>query len=499
MPTAARSPQRGDLVLGAVVAAIALAMLVLIPALTSLDREIAIDMPGPGDWQWWLAVIAVLAQGVGLVWISAAPRRVLVAVAAFALLISLIPMGEASGISLVAVIAAAYRATRKRASAESWMPWIVATVVTAVAGAIANLRLDDGLVAPTAAAIGQALVVVGIPTAIAAAVGARRAVAESRERESLSRARELEARTEAAIAAERTAIARELHDIAAHHLSGIALMSSAISQQIDTDPATAKAGLADVRAQTRTLLDELRGLVALLRTDPSDSIDSDSPDGTLVNVESLPGLETLIPAARARGLDVSLTVADGASIRELSQGIGPLGQFAAYRTVQEALANAARHDPAARCTVELRDASGGLEIVVTNGPGTADAAGAANSAEPAGSLGPASSAGAANSAGSARSAHSARSAGAANAAESAGALVSARAAGTLDGARQPGFGLRGMEERAALTRSALSYGPTEDGGWRVALRVPREAREPGESGSSAEAGRGSGASEGTRS
>ncbi|MDN4479448.1 sensor histidine kinase [Demequina muriae] len=437
MPSTPRAPERGDLILSVVVTAIALAMLALLPAISSVDPDVTVEMPGPSDWQWWVVAAAVLAQGARLAWISTAPRHVLVAMPALALLVSLVPLGEASGIPLVAVIAAAYVATRKRASAASWTPWIIATVLTAGAGVISNLRLDDGLMVPVAAAVGQAVVVVGVPTAIAAAASARHAMATSREREALARAGELEARMDAALAAERTAIARELHDIAAHHLSGIALMSSAISQQIDMDPATAKAGLADVRAQTRSLLDELRGLVALLRSDDGVSVDGASVDGAPVDVQSLAGLETLIPAARARGLDVTLAIPDGASMRDLSRGIGPLGQFAAYRTVQEALANAARHAPGGRCTVELRDsgddhagdsdhAADSLEILVSNGPGTADAA------VPAG-------------------AH-----------------------------HQGGFGLRGMEERAALTRSSLTYGPTDDGGWRVLLWVPREAGHDGD-------------------
>lgn len=420
MPSTSRAPQRGDVILAAVVTAIALAQLVALPALTELDASLAAgaaDMRGPTDWQWWVAVAAIVAQGARLAWISSAPRHVLVAMAAIALLASLVPLGEASGVHLVAVIAAAYVATRRRLPAESWTPWIVATVLTAAAGTVANMRLDDGLLVPIAAAAGQALVVIGIPAAIAAAVAARQAIASSREGETRALASELEARTEAALAAERTAIARELHDIAAHHLSGIALMSSAISQQIDTDPATAKAGLADVRAQTRTLLDELRGLVALLRQD----------DGASVDVESLAGLETLIPAARSRGLEVTLAVPEGITIRELAQGIGPLGQFAAYRTVQEALANAARHAPGGRCAVELRDAGARLEIVVTNGPGAADAA-----------------------------------------------VDLGVGTSSVTSAAGGGFGLRGMEERAALTRSTLTYGYTEDGGWRVLLRVPRE-------------------------
>lgn len=406
MTLAPRAPQRGDLILSAIVTALALAMLMLLPATTGVDPEIALAMPGPTDWQWWLAVLAVLAQGARLAYLSTAPGHVLVAMAAIAFAVSLVPLGDASSIPFIAVIAASYAATRRRTPDQTWTPWLLAMALTAAAGAIANVRAEDGLLVPISAALAQGLVVVGIPTGIAAAMNARAQVRTSREREALALAGELEARTEAALAAERTAIARELHDIAAHHLSGIALMSSAITQQIDTDPAAAKAGLADVRAQTRTLLDELRGLVALLRQDGDAS----------TAVETLAGLETLVPAAAERGLDVHLSVPQGASIARLAHGIGPLSQFAAYRTVQEALANAARHAPGGRCAVELRDAGEALEVVVTNGPGT-------------------------------------------------------RGAGTeVSG----GFGLKGMEERAALTRSTLTYGPTADGGWEVRLRIPRE-------------------------
>ncbi|GIG54339.1 sensor histidine kinase [Demequina activiva] len=413
MTFAPRAPERRDVTLSATVTALALAMLLLLPALSSVDPETAITMPRPGDWQWWFAVLAVIVQGARLAWLSSAPGHVLVAMGALALAVAAVGLGDASSVPLLAVIAASYAATRHRSSgetgvSETWTPWAITAALTAAAGAIANLRLDEGALVPVAAAVAQAVVVVGVPTGIAAAVNARAQVRTSREREATALAGELEARTEAALAAERTAIARELHDIAAHHLSGIALMSSAISQQIDTDPATAKQGLADVRAQTRTLLDELRGLVALLRQDGDVS----------TAVESLAGLETLVPEATQRGRDVELRLPQGASVRDLAHGIGPLSQFAAYRTVQEALANAARHAPGGRCAIELRDAGDALEVVVTNGPG------------------------------------------------SAGAETSSDGPG--------GFGLRGMEERAALTRSALTYGPTEDGGWRVRLSIPRE-------------------------
>jgi signal transduction histidine kinase len=403
-----RTPRRADVVLGATVVTIALAMLLLLPLAAELEPEAALSLPEPSDWQWWAGLSGVVAQGACLAWISAGSRRALVAVAAVSLLVSVVPLGAASGITGVAVLPAAHIAARRRAAGNSWAPWILATALISVAGVFAALHSDDQrLIVSVGAAVLQALALVWLPAIAGSALAARAAMQSAREREALAHANEQEARIEAALSAERTAIARELHDIAAHHLSGIALMASAISQQIDTDPATAKASLADVRAQTRTLLNELRGLVALLRQD----------EGATVDVESLAGLETLIPAAAARGLDVTLTTTEGASMRKLAHGIGPLSQFAAYRSVQEALANAARHAPRARCTVEVRDAGANLEVAVTNGP---------DAVTP----------------------------------------TAVRGHG--------GFGLRGMEERAALTRATLTYGPTGDGGWRVVLRVPRE-------------------------
>ncbi|MGJ9414271.1 sensor histidine kinase [Aeromicrobium sp. CF4.19] len=408
MAPTSRAPRRGDVILGGVVTAIALGLLGLLPVLADLDPEVAVTLPSPSDPVWWAAVVAVVGQGALLTRLSTAPERVLVAVAAIALGMSLVPLGEASSIAFVAVVPAAYVATRQRSSAAPWTSWYLATALSAGAGAVVNVRLDDAdVLLSLVAAAGQALTVVGLPALVGWVAAARVESRTARERATVARAHELEARAEAAVAAERTAIARELHDIAAHHLSGIALMSSAISQQIDTDPTTAKAGLADVRGQTRELLDELRGLVALLRHD----------EGAPVDVESLAGLETLVPHARDRGLDVSLVTPQGVTVHELSRGIGPLGQFAAYKTVREALANAARHAPDSWCTVELRDAGGALAITVTNGPGSP--------APP-------------------------------------------------READEGGFGLRGMQERAALTRSTLGYGATESGGWRVVLQVPRE-------------------------
>jgi signal transduction histidine kinase len=214
------------------------------------------------------------------------------------------------------------------------------------------------------------------------------------------------------VARERTAMARELHDIAAHHLTGIAVMSAAIAGQIDTDPSGAKAAVGDVRRQSTAVLRDLRSLVGLLRDhDPTAAHDG-------VHVQTLAGVTDLVGEVLAGGQDVGLTVLEPVGSRRLGAGIGPLAQLAAYRMVQESLANAARHAPGGRCVVEVddRDAEA-LLVTVRNAP----------------------------------------------------------APQVVQPVSRGGLGLVGMRERAELTGSRLEVGPTPDGGWLVRLRIPRAA------------------------
>nr|WP_247601822.1 sensor histidine kinase [Cellulomonas denverensis] len=149
-------------------------------------------------------------------------------------------------------------------------------------------------------------------------------------------------------------MARELHDIAAHHLSGIALMASAIDRQLESDPAAAREGLHQVREQSRVVLTDLRRLVGLLRED-------DPAETSAWSLASVPGLVRE---------PVMLRVWRGD--RELGAGVGPLAQLAGYRMVQESLANARSHAPGAACVVEVDDRDGAACVLtVTNGPPSA--------------------------------------------------------------------------------------------------------------------------------
>lgn len=351
---------------------------------------------------WFVVVATLLAQAVLLVGVRDRPRAVLVATATLAVVAGVAGAGDATSVATLAVVVATYVVATTRPWPEVWPPVALATVLVATADALGSSATGAAAVL---GGIAQATSTLGLTLLVALIVSTRRETLRTRQRLAEATAREQQALVQAAIARERTAMARELHDIAAHHLSGIAVMTGAIGAQIDTDPAGAKTAVAEVRDQSRAVLRDLRSLVGLLR-------EGDGSDE--VRPENLAGIDGLVADAARTGRDVGLTVLTGDG--ELGHGVGPLAQLAAYRVAQEALANAVRHAPGAPCEVIVddRDADAVL-LEVRNGPSTSAAEG------PSG-----------------------------------------------------GFGLIGMRERAELTRATLEIGPADDGGWRVAMRLPRD-------------------------
>jgi signal transduction histidine kinase len=147
------------------------------------------------------------------------------------------------------------------------------------------------------------------------------------------------------------AMSRELHDIAAHHMSGIALLSSAIYRQVDTDPEAAKTSAQQVRAQSTMVLDDLRRVIGLLREDADSSR----------SVETLASVGELVEQRTRSGLPLEYEVLTGE--KALGTGIGPLAQLVVYRTVQEALANVVAHAPGAHCLVRIDDRAPDVLVV----------------------------------------------------------------------------------------------------------------------------------------
>ncbi|WP_239090477.1 sensor histidine kinase [Asanoa iriomotensis] len=164
------------------------------------------------------------------------------------------------------------------------------------------------------------------------------------------RASQAEAR-ELAVADERLRIARELHDVVAHHVSVMGVQASAGRRVLDKDPAKARAALESVELSARTAVDELRRMLSLLRQ---------SGDAVEVAGGGVDRLDDLLANAREAGLETKLGVyGDPVELPEsLSQAI--------YRIVQEALTNTIKHASATTVDLRIRYLANEVEIDVTD-------------------------------------------------------------------------------------------------------------------------------------
>ncbi|TMR11816.1 sensor histidine kinase [Nonomuraea turkmeniaca] len=167
-----------------------------------------------------------------------------------------------------------------------------------------------------------------------------------------------------AVLAERARIARELHDVVAHHMSVIAIQAEAVPLKAAGDPAQLEAGLAEIRGLSLAAIAELRQVLGVLRDQDGRTDTAPQP--------GLDRLDELVVNARAAGLAV-VVERDGPL-----DGLPPAVGLSAYRIVQESLSNAMRHAPGAAVAVSVAWDDGELRLRVANGPGTApgDAPGA---------------------------------------------------------------------------------------------------------------------------
>jgi signal transduction histidine kinase len=267
-----------------------------------------------------------------------------------------------------ALVLAGYRVARSGR-------WIlaVALAVPFLVVALAGLGADtSGL----AGAVGETralavLLASGIPVTALAAT-ARRAREESRTH---SAVRELTAGVVAEHLArgERARIARELHDVVAHHISVIAVQAETARL---TTPGLTSAGaqrFAAIGDTARAGLTEMRRLLGVLREDAQSAVGQEAPDPgaappPMADRRPQPGLPQL------GGLVDEARDASGSAARLIVSGpvtrLDPGVELAAYRIVQEALTNARRHAPGAAVDVELHYADDALRLRVRdNGPG----------------------------------------------------------------------------------------------------------------------------------
>jgi signal transduction histidine kinase len=222
-------------------------------------------------------------------------------------------------------------------SRESWQTfWATAFSVGAIF-----------LYAPAGNAWGAAVLLVAIASIGDIFARRRRTgelVAEQSELTELERARR-------AVLEERTRIAREMHDVVAHHMSMIAVRAETAPFRVAGMTEETQAEMATIAAAAREALTDMRRLLGVLRSEKDETPTAPQP--------GMADVDTLVEKARAAGLDVAV------ELNEL-QGVPPTVGLAAYRIVQEALANAARHSPDGPVTVKARGSADRVVLLISN-------------------------------------------------------------------------------------------------------------------------------------
>ncbi|MEU3226491.1 sensor histidine kinase [Streptomyces sp. NPDC006976] len=186
---------------------------------------------------------------------------------------------------------------------------------------------------------------------IGAAVRERR-VAQRRlaEQETVSEAE----RARRTLLEERTRIARELHDVVAHHMSVITVQADSAPYRLQELSDEAREEFGTIAASARESLAEMRRLLVVLR--------GDGTEGERTPQPGLDRLQQLVEATVRAGLPAELSMPAGLD------GVPPAVDLSAYRIVQEALANAVRHAPGAPTRISVGTDGAHLTVLVVNGP-----------------------------------------------------------------------------------------------------------------------------------
>ncbi|WP_367321753.1 histidine kinase [Streptomyces sp. HUAS ZL42] len=153
---------------------------------------------------------------------------------------------------------------------------------------------------------------------------------------------------------ERTTIARELHDVVAHHMSVVAIQAEAAPYRVENPPEELERAFATIRENAVAALTELRRVLGVVRAEDYEA--PDAPQPTLADIDGL--------LANVRDAGLSVEKAVTGAVRELPQGV----ELSAYRIVQEALSNTLRHAPGANARVEIGYVLGGLGLRIVNAP-----------------------------------------------------------------------------------------------------------------------------------
>ncbi len=357
----------------------------------------------------WLALVLVIAQGLPLAWRRARPVGIGLIIGVARVAYDRIGFGFAPFPLGPAI--AVYTVVDRRG--RIWR-WVVAALI--VVGLTLSLS-TPGHSEPYEA-IFQSLIFLTAWVAGAVSRAKRQRLQAARDRAERAEA-EIDRQASRAAAAERTRIARELHDVVAHHVSLIAVQAEAATSVLPGRPEQAMRSVEIIGDTARKALAELRRLLGVLRGPAADGsqIDGGAAYGPAVDgadaaekapLATLADLRTALDQVRHAGLPVDLDVIG--TPYPLADGV----DLAAYRIVQEALTNTLRHTQAANAAVTLSYEPGYLTVRVADaGP---------RRSRPTG--------------------------------------------------KNAGFGLAGIAERVAACGGSLAVGPTEPDGFAVTARLP---------------------------
>ncbi|MDT0435233.1 sensor histidine kinase [Streptomyces sp. NPDC005840] len=304
----------------------------------------AVRTPNP------LALVLIVLGAAALVFRRRAPRTVLAVTGSLALVESVVgdpraPVAMSAVIALYTVAATTDRVTAVRLGL---LTMTVLTGASMLAGPLPWYAQENlAIFAWT-----------GIGATAGDAVRSRRAVVQAiRDRaERAERTREEEALRR--VAEERLRIARDLHDVVAHHIALVNVQAGVAAHVMDRRPDQAKEALAHVREAGRSALSELRATVGLLRQ-------SGDPEAPTEPAPGLDRLDELLGTFRSAGLRVELARADQDTTLPAAVDL------AAYRVIQEALTNVQKHaGTGAAAEVSVVRVGPDIEItVLDDGPG----------------------------------------------------------------------------------------------------------------------------------
>jgi signal transduction histidine kinase len=324
---------------------VAIAAAALAGSLAQLSHGgIAGSQAGSGELDWAGGVLVACSTLPLVAW-RHAPRAVFGFTACATVLLG--GLGHPVALPL-GPIAALYLFAASRDDEDPWTRERTATVVALFVAYLGASALGDGRLP------GSELLHTGLGGAVAWFAGERTRlrhehIAELRAR-ALRAERDAERERRLALAEERARIARDLHDAAGHAINVIAIRAG--TARMRRDPERSQAALEAIEELARKTAGEIDQIVGALR-------DRGSASGTVEAPSGLASLDTLVARHAAAGLDVS--VATEGRPRQLESAVDQ----AAYRILQEALTNAARHGTG-EARVELAFGKTALELMITN-------------------------------------------------------------------------------------------------------------------------------------